>query len=70
MKAKTQQGRTLKRLATEYANAFADLTWMGAADPEDRLDIIKRVRKAKKTLFDKIDEVTGIDLTPRAVSDR
>lgn len=69
MRAKTAEGRRLKRLATAYANAFADWTWGGGGDPEDIPEVEERLKKARRKLFDAIDSLTSIDLTPRIVAD-
>ena len=69
MKATTAEGRRLKRLATAYANAFANWTWRRGGDPEGVPEIEERLKKARRKLFDAIDSLTSIDLTPRGIGD-
>lgn len=68
MRAKTTEGRRLRRLADHYAQATADLAFLGAANPLDHAAIRDRYRKAKEALYGEIDRLTSINLTPRAVS--
>lgn len=69
MRARTTEGKRLKRLAKEYADAWADLSWIGGADPRDHNAIRKAYKKAREKLHKAIDEVTSLDLTPRVVED-
>ena len=69
MRAKTRDGERLKRLARKYADACVELSWIGSRAPDFFDDIREEHRKARKKLFDEIDRLTSLDLTPRAVMD-
>lgn len=59
MRAKTAEGKRLKRLVNRYAKAVEARSWMGSMDSVDH--------EAKKLLFDEIDRLTSISLTPRSL---
>lgn len=69
MKVKTKQGERLKRLAQKYGNAMIDLSWLGNCPPEEHPKIKEAHDKARKALWDAIEELTSVDLTPRTVRD-
>ena len=69
MRAKTKDGERLKRLANSYADAKVERSWRGTKDVDEWEAIDERVNKARKQLFDEIDRLTSVDLTPRAVRD-
>jgi hypothetical protein len=65
MRAKTAEGRHLKRLAKRYANAAVDRA-LEANDPRGQWgwDTRGALEDAKKKLHDEIDRITSVDLTP------
>ena len=68
MRAKTKDGERLKRLARKYAVTYADMLECGD-DPTDYGATVRVMcREAKEKLYDEIDRLTSVDLTPRAVS--
>ena len=67
MRAKTSANRRLKRLAREYAQTFLDLHMVDSSDYDFVRDKYYRL---KKNLYKTIDELTSIDLTPRALDDQ
>lgn len=69
MRAKTSAGSQLKRLAKRYAEAFADLVLIGGRHPDEHAEIRQQYAKARKKLYERIDSLTSIDLTPRSVHD-
>lgn len=70
MKANTKEGDRLKRMAVRYARAYAEETWIGSRHPDEHQEVLDEFKAAKKALFDAIDELTAVDLTPRAVSEQ
>lgn len=70
MRAKTVEGTRLKRLIGKYVKAAIDQSWMGYKDAEEHNDIEENYKVARKKLWDEIDRLTSIDLTPRAEQDR
>lgn len=67
MRAKTSANRRLKRLVREYAQTFLDLHMVDSSDYDFVRDKYYRL---KKNLYKTIDELTSIDLTPRALDDQ
>jgi hypothetical protein len=76
MKATTSDNRKLKRLATQYAEAY-HLAWM-ALQAGKRVELPRNARKkacqdaykkARQKLHEAIDALTTVDFTPRAVED-
>jgi hypothetical protein len=50
--------------------AYAEITWIGSRPPEEHQEVKEYFRKCRKKLHDAIDELTSVDLTPRAISER
>ena len=67
MRTKTSANRRLKRLVREYAQTFLDLHMVDSSDYDFVRDKYYRL---KKNLDKTIDELTSIDLTPRALDDQ
>lgn len=56
MKAKNKQAVRLKRLATEYAKAYASMTWIGNTHPDSHDEIREDYKKARNKLHQAIEE--------------
>lgn len=41
----------LKLLSTQYAKAFANLSWIGSTHPDEHYEIKERCKRAKERLF-------------------
>ena len=68
MKARTSQGEKLKRLIRIYVNCAID-NYLEAPTPEEDELIHGRLIKARKAVYDAIDELTSVDFAPRAIQD-
>ena len=49
--------KNLKRLVTIHVRAQISLSWIGAEDPADHHSIIEAAHKAKKELYNALDEL-------------
>ena len=68
MKSKTTVGQKLKRLAKKHADAWGDLVLDRCSEKEEA-ELTAKFLKARKNLFDAIDEITCVDHAPRALQD-
>ncbi len=70
MRAKTKDGERLKRLANKFATTSSLWTWANEFGTSAGREIAQEnMYKARKRLFDEIDRLTSLDLTPRAIQD-
>ncbi len=73
MKIRTTVGQHLKRLAKRYANAAAAMAiWdcsEGTTSLDEQAELHGNFLRARKALYDAIDELTSVDYTPRALQD-
>lgn len=69
MRAKTTEGAKLKRLAKKFAEATANVAVEQVSSSQFNWDTVGALDDARKKLFDEIDRITSLDLTPRAVTE-
>lgn len=71
MKARIRTGEHLKRLIRRYGDLREDMGIYKSegTDIQEEANLHAKMLRARKALYDEIDRLTSIDLTPRPVQE-
>jgi len=68
--ASNKIAKKLRLLATSYARAYADMTWLGVYPPKDQKETREIHREARRKLFHEIVRISSLISTEKHEEER